>query len=91
MDTPVVNAQRTPNPNAMKFTLDRSVVDGPQSRSINSADAARGDPVAEPIFAIPGVTGVFMVADFVTVMKSADADWDVLMPRITSSLIESFR
>ena len=91
MNSPVIRPQRTPNPNAMKFTLDRVVVEGSQSRSINSAEAARDDAVAGPLFAIPGVTGVFMVADFVTVMKEPAADWDELVPRITDVLIESFR
>lgn len=91
MSAPDIRAQRTPNPNAMKFTIGRPVVEGSQSRSINSAQDATADPVAGPLFAIPGVTGVFMVADFVTVMKSDDADWNQLVPRITASLAESFR
>lgn len=90
MNPPNVRAQRTPNPNAMKFTLDRSVVEGRQSRSINSADAARGDPVAEPLFAIEGVTGLFMVDDFITVMKSPEREWDDLVPSITDALTRSF-
>jgi hypothetical protein len=90
MNPPTIRPQRTPNPNAMKFTLDRRVVDGTESRSINNADAARGDPVAEPLFAITGVTGVFMVDDFVTVMKAPDQEWEVLMPQITDALSRSF-
>lgn len=91
MNSPNVRPQRTPNPNAMKFTLDRAVVEGTQSRSINSAEAARGDAVAGPLFDIAGVTGVFMVADFVTVMKEPSASWEELVPRITDALTESFR
>jgi hypothetical protein len=91
MNAPEIRPQRTPNPNAMKFTLDRPVIEGTQSRSINSAADARGDRIAEPLFGIPGVVGVFMVADFVTVMKSAEASWDDLVPRVSAALLESFR
>ena len=89
MNPPTIRAQRTPNPNAMKFTLDRRVVEGPQSRSINSAAAAHGDPLAEPLFAIAGVTGLFMVDDFITVMKEPTADWDTLVPAVTAALMRS--
>ena len=89
--TPIdVAVQRTPNPNAMKFALGQPVVDG-SSRTIASAEAARGDPVAEPLFAIAGVLSIFMVADFVTVIKTSEAEWDDLVPRIVSSLQQSFQ
>jgi hypothetical protein len=86
MNQPVVRVSRTPNPNAMKFSLDRPVVAGTASRTIGTAEAARGDPLAEPIFALTGVTSIFMVADFVTVIKTADASWDALVPAIVAIL-----
>ena len=91
MSQPVVRVQRTPNPNAMKFSLDRPVVEGNASRTIGNADAARGDPLAEPLFAINGVASVFMVADFITVIKAPDASWDALVPSIVAVLETSAR
>jgi len=85
-----VRVSRTPNPNAMKFTLEGPVVPGDSSRSIASAEAAKGDPVAELLFAIPGVSGLFMVADFVTVMKEPSASWDDLTPPIVAALTDAF-
>lgn len=85
-----VRSQRTPNPNAMKFTLDRPVLDGTASKSFGSAQAAVGDSMAERLFGIAGVTNVFMVADFVTVTKEDSADWAELVPRIIAVLAESF-
>ncbi|MGH7466808.1 MAG: NifU N-terminal domain-containing protein [Longimicrobiales bacterium] len=84
-----VRVQRTPNPNAMKFSLGRPVVAGSASRTVSSAEAARGDPIAEPLFTIAGIQSIFMVADFVTVIKTPDAAWDELVPRIVSSLQEA--
>lgn len=76
---------RTPNPNAMKFSAGRTLVEGPGRTFHSSADAS-GDPIAHPLFAVPGVTSVFMVADFVTVIKTPDASWDTLLPPITAVL-----
>lgn len=89
MGTPQVRPQRTPNPNAMKFSLDRTVVEA-GSRTISSAAAAQGDAVAEPLFAIPGVVAVFMVADFITVTKDAAAAWDDLTPSIVAAIVEAY-
>lgn len=84
-----VRFQPTPNPNAGKFTVDRVVVEGKSSKSFYSADQAAADPVAAALFAIEGVASVFMVEDFVTVTKAADAEWSELIPAVTSALEQS--
>jgi hypothetical protein len=84
-----VRYQPTPNPNAGKFTVDRQVVPGSASRSFYNAAQAESDPVASALFALDGVASVFMVADFVTVTKSPEADWDVLVPAVTETLEQS--
>jgi hypothetical protein len=76
----------TPNPNAMKFTVD-ATFDAP------TAFAAGGhtdDPVAAPLLAIEGVTSVFMSADFVTLSKSPDADWSMIVPAAVEALEAHF-
>jgi hypothetical protein len=90
MSSASVRSQRTPNPNAMKFTLDRPVLEGTTSKTFGSPQAAVGNALAERLFAITGVTNVFMVADFVTVTKAESADWGELTPRIIAVLEESF-
>ena len=50
----VTEVQPTPNPNAAKFVLDRPVSQQPVSY-LNSA-AAKDDPLARSLFAIPGVS-----------------------------------
>ena len=79
-----VSFEGTPNPNAMKFMLSCvSVEKG--SLSFNSAEEAAGNPLGERLFAIPGVIGVFAVADFVTVTKDATAGWG----RLTHPIVEA--
>jgi hypothetical protein len=64
----------TPNPNAMKFSLDVPV----------PADL-EASPFGQALLGIPGVVSVFGVADFVTVTRSADADWDTIVPAVIAA------
>ena len=69
-----VAIEPTPNPNALKFTVGRDV-GGPKT-FVAGRDA--DDPVAAALLALPGVTSVFMSADFVTLSKMPDADWTAI-------------
>jgi hypothetical protein len=63
----------------MKFTLDVTL---PEMLDVRSAEAAAGNPLAERIFAIPGVTMLFGTADFLTVSREDGADWDTIVPEV---------
>jgi hypothetical protein len=81
-----VRFQPTPNPNAGKFTVGRTVVEGKASRSFYNAGQAAADPVAAALFALDGVASIFMVDDFITVTKQPSADWSELIPEVTQTL-----
>lgn len=81
-----VFVSQTPNPNALKFTVGASF-DAPKSFA---AGMETDDPVAGPLLAIPGVTSVFMSADFVTLTKAPDAHWDEIVPDATGVLEVTF-
>ena len=72
----------TPNPNAGKFTLNRKVVEGNASKSFYNAEDAADHPLGAALFELEGVTALFMVDDFVTVTKAADASWEKLVPEV---------
>jgi hypothetical protein len=90
MNPGTIRAQRTPNPNALKFTLDRRVIEGSGSRSFNDPASAAADSVAGPLFELGDVTGVFMADNFITVIKEPVATWDALTPRVLSVLQRVF-
>jgi hypothetical protein len=69
----VKELQPTPNPNAAKFMLDKPISDRPTS--FFNAASAQDHPVASRLFAIPGVTSLLLLGDFVTVNKNPDAVW----------------
>ena len=86
MDIP---PEATPNPNAIKFTLDRPSVEG-RGQTFRAGSDPAGSPLGARIFALDGVTNVFMTANFVSVTKEDDADWDELVPRVIEELEAHF-
>ena len=76
----VVEVQPTPNPNALKFMLDREIASQPTS--FLTAGAATGHAIASRLFAIPGVSSLLLLGDFVTVNKSPEANWADIKARV---------
>jgi len=83
-----IQTEATPNPATLKFIPGRTVLDGGTMEFANREAAARS-PLAERLFAVPGVTGVFYGTDFVTVTK-ADGDWQHLKPSILGAIMEHY-
>ena len=69
----VREVQPTPNPNAAKFMLDREVSSAPMS--FFQAEQAQDHPLARKLFAIPGVSSLLLLGDFITVNKRPDVPW----------------
>jgi hypothetical protein len=82
----VVSVESTPNPNARKLMLDRRVSEGPVS--FVRQDQAAEHPLASRLFAISGVTSVFLLGDFITLNKSPDARWPGLLAAARRVLAE---
>lgn len=68
-----VRFEATPNPLAVKCLLDPPVP-GP-TRSLRAAPAPGPDPLADALFAVPGVVGLLIYGSWITVSKSPDAPW----------------
>ena len=80
----VLEIQPTPNPNALKFIVDRPVA--PQPTSFFTADAAAGHPLAARLFEIPGVSSLLLLGDFLTVNKEPNAAWGKIKPQVEAVL-----
>lgn len=80
----VISVESTPNPNAMKFVLDRDCSEG--TISFLNADQAAGHVLAEALFAIRGVTSLLFLGDFITVNKSPAAAWNSIKPAVEQAL-----
>ena len=83
-----IQTEPTPNPATLKFLPGRTVL---ASGTLDMRDprAAGQSPLAERLFDIPGVSGVFFGADFIAVTKSS-GEWQQLKPAILGSIMEHY-
>jgi Fe-S cluster biogenesis protein NfuA len=84
-----IQTETTPNPATLKFLPGRAVMAAGTANFPDAAAAARS-PLAQRLFAVPGVTGVFLGSDFVTVSKDDDTDWFQLKPTLLGAIMEHF-
>ncbi len=82
----VLEVQPTPNPNAVKIVVEGVISDKPLS--FFNPDAGKDHPLAFRLFAIPGVTSLLILNDFVTVSKAASAVWKTITPAAKRVLAE---
>lgn len=83
-----IQTEATPNPATLKFIPGRTVLDT-GTMEFASREAAARSPLAERLFDVPGISGVFYGYDFVTVTK-ADGDWQHLKPAILGAIMEHY-
>jgi len=85
-----IQTETTPNPATLKFLPGRPVTGG---GAVDFADAVHAEPspLAQILFSQPGVAGVFLGADFITVTKADTADWEELRGRVLVTLMDFFR
>jgi Fe-S cluster biogenesis protein NfuA len=84
-----IQTEQTPNPATLKFLPGRPVMNS-GTANFTSGEAARVSPLAERLFSLPEVAGVFLGADFVTVTKAGEGDWHQLKPAILAAIMEHF-
>jgi Fe-S cluster biogenesis protein NfuA len=85
-----IQTESTPNPATLKFLPGQDVL-GTGTADFPEATSAARSPLAKAIFATPGVTGVFLGADFITVTKDDTTDWAHVKPSILGAILEHFQ
>ena len=85
-----IQTESTPNPATLKFLPGQTVL-ATGTADFPSADMADASPLAQRIFGVSGVTGVFFGTDFVTVTKADDVEWDHIKPAILGAIMEHFQ
>jgi Fe-S cluster biogenesis protein NfuA len=84
-----IQTEQTPNPATLKFLPGRDVL-GRGTADFPTVETAVRSPLAQRLFEIEGVAGVFLGADFVTITKDGDRDWYLLKPSILGVIMEHF-
>lgn len=84
-----IQTEATPNPAALKFLPGQSVMVNGAADFTSMADASPS-PLALALFAIDGVRGVYLGADFITITKADDKEWLLLKPAILGVIMDHF-
>lgn len=84
-----IQTESTPNPATLKFLPGQTVLDM-GTADFPTPEAGEKSPLAQRIFAVSGVTGVFFGTDFVTVTKDDGAEWDHIKPAILGAIMEHY-
>lgn len=83
-----IQTEATPNPATLKFVPGKPVL-GRGTADFRSRSEAGESPLAERLFDIDGVTGVFLGADFISVTKG-ESEWQHLKPMILGAIMEHY-
>jgi Fe-S cluster biogenesis protein NfuA len=83
-----IQTEATPNPATLKFLPGRDVLVG-EPRDFRDPDSAGISPLASAIFELPGVTGVFLGSDFISVTKE-EVDWAHIKPAVLGAIMEHY-
>jgi len=84
-----IQTEATPNPATLKFLPGRTVLENGTLDLRDKSEAAQS-PLAERLFAIDGVSGVFFGSDFIAVTKGGAGEWQQLKPMILGAVMEHF-
>ena len=85
-----IQTEQTPNPVTLKFLPGQPVLAEGTADFRSAEDAAGKSPLAERLFRIDDVSGVFLGADFISVTKNDMAEWPLLKPAILGVIMEHF-
>jgi Fe-S cluster biogenesis protein NfuA len=83
-----IQTEATPNPATLKFLPGRTVLPS-GTLDMRDAQEAQSSALAQRLFDISGVSGVFFGSDFITVTKQ-EGEWQQLKPAILGAIMEHF-
>ncbi|MEX5728267.1 Fe-S cluster biogenesis protein NfuA [Rhodovulum iodosum] len=85
-----IQTESTPNPATLKFLPGQAVLEA-GTADFPGPEGAAGSPLAQRIFAVEGVRGVFLGTDFVTVTKDEATAWEHIKPALLGAIMEHYQ
>ncbi|KQP96378.1 NifU family protein [Methylobacterium sp. Leaf117] len=86
-----IQTEATPNPATLKFLPGRVVLTEGTFEARDAQAAARS-PLATRLFDVPGVSGVYLGHDFISVTKAEDDNlWPQVKPAVLGAIMEHFQ
>jgi Fe-S cluster biogenesis protein NfuA len=83
-----IQTEPTPNPATLKFLPGRPVLEAGTFEATSALEAERS-PLAKALMEVPGVRGVFLAPDFISVTKG-EGEWRDLRPAVLGVVTEFF-
>lgn len=85
----LIETETTPNPATLKFLPGRIVMEA-GTRDFADADEAEASPLAEALFSLGDVVGVFFGRDFISVTAAPGVAWSGLKVDVLTLLVDHF-
>ena len=89
MQAMLIQTETTPNPATLKFLPGQRVMEA-GTRDFPTPEDAEDSPLAEAIFSIGDVDGVFFGRDFISVTAAPGVEWKDLKPQVLGVLLDHF-
>jgi Fe-S cluster biogenesis protein NfuA len=89
MGAMLIQTETTPNPSTLKFLPGQRVMEA-GTRDFATPEDAEASPLAEALFSIGDVEGVFFGRDFISVTAGPGAEWRTLKPQVLGVLLDHF-
>jgi len=84
-----IETETTPNPATLKFLPGQEVMPS-GTREFTSPEDAAASPLAQALFDLGDVTGVFFGQSFVSVTAAPGVEWSELKPLVVSVMLDHF-
>src|SRR5215469_5027037 len=84
-----IQTEPTPNPATLKFIPGKTVL-GDGTLDFRDKSEAVASPLAQRLFGVDGVAGVFLGSDFISVTKSEADEWQHIKPAILGAIMEHY-
>ena len=84
-----IQTEPTPNPATLKFIPGKTVL-GDGTVDFRDKSEATTSPLAQRLFGVDGVTGVFLGSDFISVTKGEGDEWQHIKPAILGAIMEHY-
>jgi len=81
-----MHAERTPNPNSIKWVLGQPVAGDAGSASFEGEVSREVSPLAADLLEVEGTVGVYLGPNFITVTKTDPAEWTELAAPIVAAI-----
>lgn len=89
MQIMLIETELTPNPATIKFLPGRAVMES-GTRDFADPEEAAASPLAEALFNLGDVTGVFFGREFISVTAAPGVEWASLKPDVLGILLDHF-